>query len=99
MAYKETLKRVRKLMGLTQAELAERCGVSQSCISMIESGERLPTKTIVDNMSKELGYKLDHRDVGIDYLVSKLYGLSSDSIDYLIGFADYLKYKDDNVLS
>ena len=42
------LLRARKRTGLSQAELAERMGTSQSAIARMESGEALPsTKTLI----------------------------------------------------
>lgn len=46
MAYElEEVKKVRKTLGMTQAELANRAGVSQSLIAKIESGRIDPTYT------------------------------------------------------
>lgn len=42
MAFKNNLKRLREKEGLSQAQLADRIGVSQAAISYFESGEAMP---------------------------------------------------------
>jgi DNA-binding transcriptional regulator YiaG len=37
------IKRLRKRLGDTQHELGERCGVTRQCVSLWESGERIPS--------------------------------------------------------
>ena len=41
MNFGENLKRIRKSRGLTQAELAEKIGVTQACIGKYETGKRV----------------------------------------------------------
>jgi DNA-binding XRE family transcriptional regulator len=45
-------------LGLTQAELAERCGVDQGDISRIERGETSPTTTTLQRIADALGAEL-----------------------------------------
>lgn len=40
----------RRSLGLTQAQLAERLGVSQPCVSQWESGRRTPSALILDRI-------------------------------------------------
>jgi putative transcriptional regulator len=37
------IRRIRKELGLTQAEVAERCGVSDRTVRFWEQGERIPS--------------------------------------------------------
>ena len=48
----QNIKQMRKEMGLTQKELAERVGVTQQCISDWENGKIEPTISYVAKMSK-----------------------------------------------
>ncbi len=47
--------------GLTQKELAERCGIRQSNISRIENGSCSPTVATLQALASGLGKKLDIR--------------------------------------
>lgn len=51
----ENLKRLRRVKELTQRELAKLAGVSQSAISKIEAGERIPKVSIIQKLAKALG--------------------------------------------
>lgn len=51
----ESLIKAREAAGLTQRELAEKCGVSQSMIARIESGEREPRCWLMLRISQALG--------------------------------------------
>ncbi|MBR2480928.1 MAG: helix-turn-helix transcriptional regulator [Clostridia bacterium] len=48
----QNIKQMRKEMGLTQKELAERVGVTQQCVSDWENGKIEPTISYVAKMSK-----------------------------------------------
>ena len=47
--------RLRKAAGLTQEELAERCGLSQQYLSRLESGKRNPTIVTLYELATALG--------------------------------------------
>jgi transcriptional regulator with XRE-family HTH domain len=51
----ETLKTIRKRVGLSQVRLASRCAISQSKISKIETGEITPTLVDVERILRALG--------------------------------------------
>jgi transcriptional regulator with XRE-family HTH domain len=53
----------RKIKGLTQKELGDKIGVSQSCISQYESGEREPECKIFIKLVLEL--KIDLNNIKI----------------------------------
>lgn len=55
MSFAKNLRIERKKLGLSAEELAERVGVSRSYITLLESGKRSPTKTIVAKIAKGLG--------------------------------------------
>ena len=50
-----TIKRERKLLGLSQGELAERSGVHRTYVSDLERGARNPTVEIVAKLAQALG--------------------------------------------
>lgn len=45
----------RKLKGLTQAELADRLGVSIGILGAVERGTRVPDEKLISNIAKALG--------------------------------------------
>lgn len=49
------LKGARVLRGLSQRQLAQRCGLDQAHIARFEKGERLPTLPQLANLAQELG--------------------------------------------
>lgn len=51
----ERVKNLRKINGLTQQELAEKTNLSQSYISAIEQGAKVPTLFTLDQIAKVLG--------------------------------------------
>ncbi|RYE48798.1 MAG: XRE family transcriptional regulator [Hyphomicrobiales bacterium] len=52
--------RIRKSIGLTQEQLAERCALSQQYLSGIEQGQRNPTLLILDRLARALEVRLSH---------------------------------------
>ena len=50
----EAIKILRKKRGVTQQELAERSGITQGFLSLVERGEREPALTFVDQVSRAL---------------------------------------------
>lgn len=51
----EKMARLRKDEGLTQAELAQRLGVSQRMVAACEAGERRPSVDLAKRIDQELG--------------------------------------------
>lgn len=54
-----TLKVHRALAGTTQAELAERVGVTRKSINSIENGHYVPSTTLALRMARELGVPVE----------------------------------------
>ena len=42
----------RRKLGMTQAQLADRLGVSQPCVSQWETGRRTPSAPILDRIAR-----------------------------------------------
>lgn len=53
------LKDVRSDAGLTQAELAERVGVSRKTINTVENGVFIPSTLLALRLAQELGVKVE----------------------------------------
>lgn len=47
----------RKQLGISQKELAEKCGISQSTLCDIEQGRSNPSITVAVKLANELGIK------------------------------------------
>lgn len=52
------LREVRLRRGLKQRALAERCGISDTMLSLIENGKRLPSPKRLDSLCENLGVLL-----------------------------------------
>lgn len=55
----DVIRDLRNNCGLTQRELAERVGVEQSTISMIEKGERKPSLDLAEKLADIFGVSTD----------------------------------------
>ena len=57
----QTIKRLRTQRGLTQAQLAERAGISQPYLSQLEAGAKeRPAVQIVQKLAQVLGVKIEN---------------------------------------
>lgn len=52
------LKALREAKGLTQRELAGRCGIDYSSLSMYESGKRIPNMKTIAKLANALGCRI-----------------------------------------
>ena len=53
------MKEKRQTLGLSQAELAEKVGVTRQTVNMVESGEYNPTLALCIKICRALGCTLD----------------------------------------
>lgn len=53
------LKEVRTAAGLTQAELAERAGVSRKTVNTVENGVFVPSTTLALELARTLGVRVE----------------------------------------
>ena len=58
----DAIKNIRKNKGLTQKELAQRCGLSANAMCSIEKNESIPTRESIDKICKAL-------DIPMSYLL------------------------------
>lgn len=54
-AFRRNLRRERERQGLTQLDVAQRLGVSESVISRLETGRRSVSLTVVEQVATALG--------------------------------------------
>ena len=59
MEFGENLKRLREMQGISQAELAESLGVSQSIIAQYEAGAKAPNVILAAKIASTLGVTID----------------------------------------
>lgn len=84
------LLKARKRRGLRQGEVAKRVDITQSYLSQIESGAKIPSIEVVDTLAKEYGMpfpimlwgSLTEKDVKRDKIV--IYNKLKPTIDTLI---------------
>lgn len=58
MDYGDRIRKLREMTGMTQAELAEKSGLLQSQVSMIETGDRGLNVRTADKLAVALGVRL-----------------------------------------
>ncbi|MCL1967403.1 MAG: helix-turn-helix domain-containing protein [Fibromonadales bacterium] len=71
IAFRHLLCEERKKRGETQFELAKKSGLTRQCISLLESGRRIPTF-----------FSLFHLAKGFDMPLSKFMGLLINKVEY-----------------
>ncbi|UCG02592.1 MAG: CBS domain-containing protein [Candidatus Heimdallarchaeota archaeon] len=78
------LRRMRKIIGLTQVELAHRVGISQSMIAKIENGTLNPSYDVVRRIYQTL-YSIEHRNQTKAYEImsSVIFVETDDSIRHV----------------
>lgn len=54
MSFGARIKQAREALGMTQKELAARCGVAENTISTYEQGKKTPRVRVIERLSKEL---------------------------------------------
>lgn len=67
----DAIKNIRKNKGLTQKELAQKCGLSANAMCAIEKNESIPTRESIDKICKVL-------DIPISYLL--FFSVTEDEI-------------------
>ena len=65
-SYSEVIRRARKLNNLTQADLAQRLGVSQGYVAQWETGRQIPGNQWRKNLARVLGISKDTRAGDLD---------------------------------
>lgn len=59
MNISESLKKIRKLKGLTQVDLAKKAGITQTSYSQIENGLNKPRKETLERIARALDIPID----------------------------------------
>ena len=86
----EAIKKQRKLIGLSQGELADACNITQSYLSMIEKNKKEPNLATIKELSEKLNLPvpalfikaIDLSDVPENK--REIYNAMSDTLDSLI---------------
>ncbi|MCI8891597.1 MAG: helix-turn-helix transcriptional regulator [Eubacterium sp.] len=87
------LKNLRKDAGLTQKELADKVGVTNSTISFYEQEERSPSVDMIIRLSKIFNVSVDYL-LGIDQKRNiNLSGLKEEDIQLIQCMVEHLKNK------
>ena len=73
----------RTSQNLTQKQLAEMCGISESAINRIENGKRQPSFEVLQKMSKALGCSVDHLLTGRSGLILRKTDEPDIEINYI----------------
>jgi transcriptional regulator with XRE-family HTH domain len=87
------LRTLRRAKGLTQMDLSDLIGVSQSALAEVETGKRLPRKTTRRKIERILGNEIDwistlSRDKGhIGYALKELINLQEPGAEERIKFS------------
>lgn len=88
-----TLKTLRLREGMTQAQLAQKLGLTKSVISAYETGLRLPSYDILIHIAKIFGVSTDYL-LGLEQRKEiDLSGLSQEEIDALLNLIRAMKQK------
>lgn len=66
MIYGERIKLAREFLGLSQTELAELCGVTQSTIAYIENGRFSPSDALIQSIASQTGFPLQFFERPVD---------------------------------
>ena len=94
------LKKARNERGLSQSELAEQMGVTQASISQLETGKRQPTPALIGKAAQVLNVDREYltgkseSDLEREILWRNVQGMSSDSLEKINDFVDYIKHKE-----
>ena len=73
------LRERRRLLEMTQAELADKAGINRSHLSLIETGEHRPTKSTMQRLAEALDISPETLEYTGDYL-AELAEMSEDSM-------------------
>ncbi len=93
------LKSLRKDAGLTQKELADKVGVTNSTISFYEQEERSPSVDMIIRLSKIFNVSVDYL-LGIDQKRNiNLAGLKEEDIQLIQCIVEHLKNKKEQTYS
>lgn len=107
MEFGKRVRQTRKDQGMTQSELANALGTSQSAVSQIEAGERNPTydmiRRLADQLNVSAGYLMggDVKGEDVDELspqeeahFRQLRGLSEEGREELREYMQYLRFQE-----
>jgi transcriptional regulator with XRE-family HTH domain len=83
-AFGRELRRLRRQLSLSQAHLADLAGVTASYLSQLETGDRRPTRSVIQRLSP-------HLEVSPNHLLSKIGMIEMDLARTLADKREYVR--------
>jgi transcriptional regulator with XRE-family HTH domain len=83
-AFGKELRRLRRQLSLSQARLADLAGVTASYLSQLETGDRRPTRSVIQRLSP-------HLEVSPNHLLSKIGVIEMDLARTLADKREYVR--------
>lgn len=79
----ENLKKLRRSMNLTQAQLGDKCGISAAAVSKYESGAFKPSLDVAVEIAQHLNVSLDALLGTGNGISISLHGLNDEQIEFI----------------
>ena len=92
----KNLQKAREAKGYTQVKLAMEAEISQQSITYYETGTRVPSLEVADQLAKILDTSIDYLIGNDDNLIQNYYKLSSKDKDTIAIMIDSLSDKGNN---
>lgn len=81
----DRIKDIRKTLGMTQTEFAQRIGIKQNSLANIEIGRRNASNQVVTSICREFGVNLDYLLHGTGPMFAPKETTALDRIDQILG--------------
>ena len=90
--YSVEIKTAREQKKLTQKQLANGIGVTQTMVSKYETGIRFPSRGILLNIKMFLGIEIEPENLR-KHIIEKIKTISSNKLEDVDDFIDYKNFK------
>lgn len=92
MAIGQRMRKRRETLGLNQAGLAARLGVTQGAVAQMETGRRSPSRTVLPRLAKVLGVSVDYLLSGEESALVDIGDLNAGDRELVRRFCDFLRW-------